>query len=193
MKKVLIAIIVIVIIVFLSILAFIVYKENTLDKPEGYDSIIVLGAQVKPDGNLSVQLQWRMNSALGTYNNYNCLIVTCGAQGIDEPIEEGVAMRNWLIQNNVPEDMVIAETESFSTYQNIENAMEILTAKGLNKPVIVTSDYHLPRSMAIASDNGLLPQGIASPTKPSYWVKNHFREVLAWCKYWLIKYTNIDL
>ena len=48
---------------------------------------------------------------------------------------------------------------------------------------IVTSDYHLPRAMQLARDRGLAAEGLGSPCKPEYWMKNHFREVLAWGKY----------
>ena len=51
--------------------------------------------------------------------------------------------------------------------------------------IVVTSDYHLPRALAIARDAGLEVQGIGAPTLPEWWIKNHFREVLAWGKYLL--------
>ena len=70
-----------------------------------------------------------------------------------------------------------------------------LQEKGCQKPLIVTSDYHLPRALAIARDAGLEAQGAGSPCRPewNYWLKNHMREALAWVKYWGVKYLGLKL
>lgn len=52
---------------------------------ENYDAIVVLGAQVRQDGKLSVQLQWRLDAAVEAWRKHDCLIITCGSQGADEP------------------------------------------------------------------------------------------------------------
>ena len=62
-----------------------------------------------------------------------------------------------------------------------------LLPPGAQSITIVTSDYHLPRAMQLARDLGLSADGIGSPCKPEYWVKNHFREVLAWGKYFAVR------
>ena len=51
-----------------------------------------------------------------------------------------------------------------------------------------TSDYHMPRALQIARDQGLNPSAAASPIKAEYWLKNHARETLAWGKYLAQKY-----
>ena len=58
---------------------------------------------------------------------------------------------------------------------------------------IVTSDYHVPRALAMAKDQGLNATGISSPTLPEYWLKNHGRETLGWMKYLLQKYLHLPL
>ena len=78
-----------------------------------------------------------------------------------------------------------------NTHQNLEYAIGMLPADA-EKITIITSDYHLPRAMAIARDLGLAADGIGSPCKPEYWVKNHFREVLAWGKYFLKKVVPME-
>ena len=59
--------------------------------------------------------------------------------------------------------------------------------------LIVTSDYHVPRSVALAEDLDLDATGIGSPCLSEYWIKNHSRETLAWVKYWLKKYLHLNL
>ncbi|NMD37153.1 MAG: YdcF family protein [Christensenellaceae bacterium] len=190
MKKIILILFSISIISVLILLTFIVVKGNILKPPNSFDSIIILGCQVKEDGSLSKQLHLRLSKALDIYNKNPQLIVASGGQGVNEPISEGLAMKKWLIENGVKEEHVIAETNSYSTYENIEKSMEILKSKNLSKPIIITSDYHIPRAMAIAKDYGLEPQGISSPTEPKFWVKNYGREVLAWGKYFLKKVVD---
>lgn len=148
------------------------------------DAIIVLGAQVYADGSLSPQLELRMEAALNSYRENPRLIICCGARGANEPEEEGAVMRRWLIEKGVPAENVLAETRSFDTIQNLKNAISMLPEDAENV-TIVTSDYHLPRAMRLAGDQGLSAEGLGSPCKPEYWIKNHFREVLAWGKYCL--------
>lgn len=156
----------------------------------GSAAIIVLGAQVKQDGQLSVQLEKRMEAALAEYQRQPRPVICCGAQGANEPRPEAEAMRDWLIARGVPETDVIAEAASNNTLENLKNAKALLPA-GEKRVTVVTSDYHLPRAMAIARDAGLDADGIGSPCKPEYWLKNHSREVLAWGKYFLRKIVPI--
>ncbi len=150
------------------------------------DAVIVLGCQVKMDGTPSVQLEYRLNAALETYQENPRPIVVCGAQGADEPAPEGVVMRDWLVARGVPEEDVLAETESRDTVQNLRNAASLLP-EGTRTVTLVTSDYHLPRAIQISRDLGLQADGVGSPCKAEYWFKNHSREVLAWGKYILYR------
>lgn len=150
------------------------------------DALIVLGAQVYENGDLSPQLELRMEAALSAYQAAPRPIITCGAQGEREPAPEGDVMRAWLIDRGVPEADARAETASYNTRQNLENARALLPP-GARRVTIITSDYHLPRALAIAKELGLEAEGIGSPCKPEYWLKNHAREVLAWGKFYLEK------
>ena len=47
-----------------ALVAYVCYREANVPAPGAYDAIIVLGAQVKPDGQPSVQLRWRLDKAL---------------------------------------------------------------------------------------------------------------------------------
>ena len=180
---------------FGSLVGYVYYAETHVPAPSDFDSIIVLGAQVLPDGTPSIQLGWRLDKALEMYRIRPCPIVVCGGQGADEPRPEGEVMLDRLLADGVPEGHVYAEITSENTKENIRNAWEILRAQGCERPLIVTSDYHLPRALAIARDVGLTPQGAGSLCKDNvrFWVKNHFREALAWVKYWGVKHLGLPL
>ncbi len=180
---------------YLGVVAMVCWKEAHVPPAVGYDAIIVLGAQVKPDGVPSLQLQWRLDAAAKAWHETPCIIVTCGAQGSNEPAPEALVMRDELIRQGVGADMILTDAESFNTRQNIRHAAELLEGHDVRRVAVVTSDYHLPRAMALAEDMGLEATGIPSPTKLGmrFWVKNHGREALAWIKYWGQKYLRLPL
>ncbi len=182
-----------------GLIGFVTVQESGVsrevsDLRDGYDAIIILGAQVRPTGEPSVQLQWRLDKGAEAWEAHAVPIVVCGAQGKDEPMPEAVAMKRYLADRQIPEDMIYTDDTSTNTNQNLRNAGEILKAlPDVRRVLIVTSDYHVPRAMALARDMGFQACGLGAPCKPEYWLKNHAREALAWCKYWGKKYLHLPL
>ena len=168
-----------------GLMGFVYFKEKTLPPRIPSDAIIVLGAQVKEDGTPSVALERRMKAALEEYMERPQMVICCGAQGTNEPEAEGDLMRRWMIQNGVAEKDAVAETDSFNTRQNLINAKQIMDERGLSQALVVTSDYHVARALALCADVGIKATGKGSPSKPEYFIKNHIREGLSWIKYLL--------
>ncbi len=183
------------VIFYLGVVAMVCYREKNIPPVGEYDAVIVLGAQVKPDGVPSLQLQWRIDAAAKAWKERNTLIVVCGAQGSNEPAPEAHVMRAELMKQGVPGEQILMDDQSFNTRQNIRNAKKLLEGRDAAHVLIVTSDYHLPRAMAIAEDAGLKASGIGAPTRLGlrFWAKNHGREALAWIKYWMQKYLHLPL
>lgn len=179
---------VIVVLMLLGVLAaagligFVYVKEKTLPPQRESDVIIVLGAQVKPDGSPSEALRRRLTAALETYREKRQVIIVCGAQGANEPRAEGDVMRDWLMEQGVPQEDIVAETASFNTRQNLEYARAIMEHRGLTQALVVTSDYHVARALVLCRQAGISATGKGSPSKPEYFIKNHFREGLSWIK-----------
>lgn len=155
------------------------------------EAVIILGAQVRADGTPSVQLQWRLDTALEVLEDKQIPVVVCGAQGSDEPMTEAAMMRDYLISHGIDQEWILLDDTSFNTKQNLMHAAELLQEG--SRVLIVTSDYHLPRALGIAKDLGLKAAGKGSPCKTEYWLKNHAREALAWVKYWGVKYLGLPL
>ena len=169
----------------LMLMGFVYYMETHLPPVVDSDVIIVLGAQVKEDGTPSVALERRLTAALETYQTDPQVIICCGAQGANEPAAEGDVMRAWLLSRGVREEDAIAETKSFNTRENLNYAKEIMESRGLSQALIVTSDYHVPRALALSRQVGIEATGKGSPSKPEYFIKNHIREGLSWIKFTL--------
>lgn len=183
------------VIFYLGVVAMVVYHQNNLPPVGEYDAMIVLGAQVKPSGEPSLQLQWRIDAAAKAWKERQSLIVVCGAQGGSEPAPEAHVMRDELIKQGVAAEDILMDDKSFNTRQNIANAVALLEGHDVDHVLVVTSDYHLARAMAIAEDAGLSASGLGSPTLQGLrpWVKNQGREALAWIKYWMQKYLHLPL
>ena len=128
-----------------------------------YDVIVVLGAQVQQNGEPSVQLEWRLDTAVRMYNAVPCPVIVCGAQGADEPRPEADVMRDLLVADGIPADRIYVDSVSRDTYQNIRNAKEIIEQLGLSRPLIITSDYHLRPGDGDREDGGLRCAGRGEP------------------------------
>lgn len=168
-----------------ALILFVYYKETHLPPIGDSDAIIVLGAQVKPDGVPSVALERRLTAALSAYEKKPQLVIACGAQGGNEPRAEGDVMRDWLLARGVPPEHVVAETASFNTRENLAYAKAIMESRGLQTALVVTSDYHVPRALALCRQAGIAATGLGSPSKPEYFLKNHLREGLSWIKFFV--------
>lgn len=166
-----------------ALVGFVYYMETHLPKQLDSDVIIVLGAQVKADGTPSVALERRLTAAIETYREDPQVIICCGAQGANEPAAEGDVMRAWLIARGVKEEDAIAETGSFNTRENLNYAKDIMDRRGLTQALVVTSDYHVARALALCKQVGISATGKGSPSKPEYFIKNHIREGLSWIKF----------
>ena len=55
----------------------------------------------------------------------------------------------------VPADRLIRETESRTTFENVENTKTLLAANGLDRCLLVTSAFHMPRSVGLFRKLGL--------------------------------------
>ena len=198
LRRLLVLLIILGAVAYAGIVGYVCIREGsvlkTVPAADNYDAIIVLGAQVTPDGSPSVQLGWRLDAAYEAWQQKPVPIVVCGAQGGDEPMPEAVAMEAYLLRKGVPQNDLLKDPDSFNTNQNLKNAAALLEKiPEVKKVLVVTSDYHVPRSLALAKDLGYDACGMGSPCKPEYWIKNHAREALAWVKYWGRKYLRLPL
>ena len=173
--------------VYIGLICMVCWKEAHVEAPgDDYDAIIVLGAQVKPNGEPSLQLQWRLDAAAGAYTSHPCPVVVCGAKGSDEPDAEAHVMRQILLNQGIPDADILMDDTSFNTRENLAHAALLLAqrAAAVQTVLVVTSDYHLPRALRLAGDEGFHAVGLGSPTLGGWWwLKNHAREALAWVKY----------
>lgn len=159
----------------------VIYGMNNTP-PEDTQVVVVLGCQVRPDGQPSTTLRGRLDAALEYLNeNPETICIVTGGQGTDEVISEAECMSNYLIENGISEDRIIKEDMSSSTKENFMYTREILEERyGEDIPAVaaVTSNYHCFRSEIAAKKQGIKAYSIpaSSPREmlPTYIVREVF-------------------
>ncbi len=126
----------------------------TLDQAAPADAIGVFGA-AEYDGHPSPVFRARLDHARSLYNRGIApIIITMGGSGGDQ-YTEGAVGREYLMSTGVPEDDVIAETESTDTEQSARRIAVIARANGMHRLLIVSDPTHMFRIHAICAADGL--------------------------------------
>ncbi|MCL6600462.1 MAG: YdcF family protein [Alicyclobacillus macrosporangiidus] len=151
-------------------------------RPRPSDAAIILGAYT--DGyRPGTALTARLKVGLDLYRRgYIRFLIVSGGRGPDESVSESRSMKRFLILNGVPPDVILEDRHSADTWENLTNSRRVMEAHGLRTAVIVTSDYHLPRAMAVAERLGMDVCGCAARSGPSEF-RYAVREVAARVKY----------
>lgn len=160
---------------------------GTAARLDGIDCILVLGCEVKPDGNPSYMLEDRLKQAYEIYRiryeetGIKTKIIVSGDHG-QTSYDEVNAMKERLKAMGVESSDIFMDHAGFSTYDSMYRASEIF---GVKKMVIVSQEYHLYRAIYIARTLGIdaYGSGMGDP-----YVGNDYRavrEIIARDKDWL--------
>jgi uncharacterized SAM-binding protein YcdF (DUF218 family) len=124
------------------------------DQAAPSDAIGVLGA-AEYDGRPSPVYRARLNHAYDLYRRGIApLIITLGGSGGDQ-YSEGSVGRGYLEGLGVPEQAIIAETQSTDTEEQAHRIAVIAQANNLRRLVIVSDGTHMFRIHAICAADGL--------------------------------------
>ncbi len=186
-------------------LLFYSWIYRILPRRRTYDYIIIHGAGL--DGPRPTPLlAGRIDKALELWNkqHQHGKFVVSGGQGADEVVSEAQAMRDYLLEKDVPLDAILMEDKSTTTWENLKYSIGIInndrTASANTTSVnassssgssatsttatecttaVVTSDFHVFRCAEYAHNLGLKADGIGSHTKGWYWPTAFIREFIA--------------
>ena len=145
------------------------------------DYIIILGCQIKKDGSLTPLLKGRVDKALEFRNKQlketgkDLIFIPSGGQGNDEIISEAEAMKKYLLEQDIKEKNILIENKSKSTYENIKFSTQLIKNKNANI-AFSTTNYHVFRAGLLATELGLILEGIGSKTKAYFWINAFIRE-----------------
>ena len=142
--------------------------------PQG-DVIIMLGGGAMNDspdvdgtGALCASPANRLLTAVRLQRRLDVPILLSGGQVYEDTGAEARIARRILLSLGVPDDKILVETKSINTTQNARYSAEILREHGYTRPILVTSAFHMKRSVL-----NFEKQGIAVVPYPTDYLVSH--------------------
>ena len=164
-------------------------KIKNIDEVENIDTLIVLGAKVHDDGRLSLMLKDRLDKTIEVYNKLDIKKVIVSGDSEHKDYDETTKMKEYLINNGIPEEDIIVDIYGLSTYDSIYRLKNVY---GINKSIIITQKYHLYRSLYIANSLGIEAYGIPASGEDYFGqTSREIREILARNKDFLTSLFNV--
>lgn len=134
-------------------------------------TVIILGASVYSDGTLSPILQDRVDTGLKLYRNGKVKRFLLSGDNRSEDYDEVNAMRNYLINLGVPDTHIFIDPAGIDTYDSMYRANAIFEVPSA---IVVTQQFHLPRTLFIAKNLGLSYRGYPAESN-KYKTEDHLR------------------
>lgn len=150
---------------------------------------VVLGCKCYGD-KPSKMLKKRLDTAadyLFSHPGVNCVVT--GGQGDDENSPESEVMKRYLVDKGVSEARIKMETESTSTFENIEYSMKIIEDNNYyDSLVIITDRFHQLRASMICDKEDIIHYCVSCET-PWYLAMYYwFREMFGLARLTLLGY-----
>lgn len=144
--------------------------------PSNLDYLIVLGAQLKPDGP-SYVLQTRLDEAYDyLIENEETKVIVSGGQGKNEPDSEAQGMYDYLVGKGIAPERIIMEDRSTDTSENIRYSMQFMET-GNSSVGIVSNTFHIFRAVHLAKAAGYGEvYGLPAQSRLGYLPNNMLRE-----------------
>lgn len=130
------------------------------DYPASADAALVLGAAAWGDKPSPV-FRERIRHAVTLYKTgrVHWIVFTGGTPVPGYPSEAEVG-REYALKAGVPMTAMLAETESRTTWANLQNARRLAEPFGIHSYLLVSDPWHMRRAVLMARDLGL----VASPS-----------------------------
>jgi uncharacterized SAM-binding protein YcdF (DUF218 family) len=154
----------------------------TIPSPIQGDVIILLGggihegvADLTGRGMPSEDMLARMVTAIRLQRRLNIPIIVSGGSGYVGRSPEAPVVRRVLVDLGVDDRQILVETKSRDTEENALYCREILNERGFRRPLLVTSVYHMRRSITMFHKVGVAvtpvpAQFATSGALPLIWV-----------------------
>lgn len=144
-----------------------------LPDPRG-DAIVLLGGGVRdlaPDltgrGAPAGETSERLLAAARLARKLPVPVIVSGGSAFAGILPEAPVVRRLLIDLGIPPGRVVAEAGSRDTAQNARNTADLCRSRGIARPVLVTSAFHMGRSLARFGKEGI--HAVPAPTSFRTW------------------------
>lgn len=151
-------------------------------KPSG-DVIILLGGGVRQDvadltgkGSPSSDMLARVVTAVRLQKRLHLPILISGGALFEQKTPEAAIVKRFLVDLGVPDEQVLMEDRSRDTVENAIFSSRICAEHGFKRPLLVTSAYHMRRSVVAFGKQGMAVQPVPAafqvePGKKSHWLR----------------------
>lgn len=169
----------------IGLLVFSRSKTHLTQEAPNAPVALVLGAGLNWDGTPGIVLRDRVRTASELYFSGNVSKLLMSGDNSSVNYDEPGAMQEFALTLGVPEEDIILDFAGRRTYDSCYRARAIF---GLDKLIVVTQAFHLPRAIFLCDAFGIEVDGVAADEANysrrgyTYW---WVREILASVKaYW---------
>lgn len=137
-----------------------------VEEPTRADAVVVLTGMVDAKAARGDQVKMGESAdrilvgvELVRRNQADYLLIAGGSGDLfDQSISEARILHRFAIRLGVPADRILLDTTSRNTHENALHAKMLLQQAGLSNAILVTSAFHMPRSMGCFRKLGIHPQ-----------------------------------
>ena len=164
---------------FIIVTVIMINGCHTSPPPKG-TPVVILGCGLAGT-HIDIMLQSRANTAIYYLKNKDTTAkcIVSGGKGVNELLSEAQAIKNYLMQNGIPESRIIVEDKSTNTYENIRNSADIIKKDGMSDMAVATDSYHEFRVSVLVKKQNMKFYALPSKTPPDLFLAYWIRESLA--------------
>ncbi|MBI9048288.1 MAG: YdcF family protein [Anaerolineaceae bacterium] len=129
--------------------------ENLPEKKIG----IIFGAGITKDGRPTAVLKDRVMAGVELYEAGKIQYLLMSGDNRFEDYNEPLAMKNYAIELGIPEEVIFMDFAGRRTYDTCYRAKYIF---GIDKAILITQKFHLPRAIFLATSFDMDVVGYAS-------------------------------
>jgi uncharacterized SAM-binding protein YcdF (DUF218 family) len=161
-----------------------IVRQSLKDESRQADAIVVFGA-AEYVGRPSPVFKARLDHAADLFRRGLApVVIATGGAGADPKFSEGQVGREYLKSLGIPDDHLIAETQSIDTAESARRVAAIMRENHMNTCLAVSDGYHIFRIKQMLAREGITVYGSPRPnSKPqSIFKKNEaiFHEIASY-------------
>lgn len=151
-----------------------IVRQSGEDESRQTDAIVVFGA-AEYVGRPSPIFRARLDHAAELYRKGLApIVITTGGAGADPKFTEGEVGREYLKSQGIPDDHLIAETQSPDTAESARRVSNIMHANHMTTCLAVSDGYHIFRIKRMMAREGITAYGAPRPnSKPQTWSRRN--------------------
>lgn len=132
---------------------------DDIDEVPSSQTALVLGAQVKADGEMSLMLADRVERAVQLWESGKVERILVSGDHSDWTYDEPDTMRMALQRAGVPDKVIFEDHAGFDTWSSVVRAEKVFN---VTDAVIITQGFHMSRALFLADAAGLKATGLTS-------------------------------